>query len=77
MLIIDNHSMISSKVLAAAERNTIQCIYNGQNSTKVWSGLHVVLLFDDDYQLEPITEKGTIQGYAKRKGRNDHHSLTR
>ena len=29
VLIIDKRSMISSKVLAAAEWNTRQCVYNG------------------------------------------------
>ena len=36
ILVIDERSMISSKVLAAAERNTRECIYNGQNSTELW-----------------------------------------
>ena len=65
-LIIDERSMISSKVLAAAERNTRQCIYDGHNSGEVWGGLPVVLLFGDDYQLMPIGE-GAIQSFSKRK----------
>ena len=67
VLIVDERSMISSKVLAAAERNTRQCIYNGQNSTEVWGGLPVVLLFGDDYQLMPIAEEGAIQGFHKKQ----------
>ena len=63
-LIIDERSMISSKVLAAAERNTRQCIYDGHNSGEVWGGLPVVLLFGDDYQLMPIGE-GAIQSFSK------------
>jgi predicted GTPase len=39
ILVIDERSMISSKVLAAAERNTRECIYNGQNSTELWGGV--------------------------------------
>ena len=35
VLIIDERSMISSKVPAAAERNTRECIYHGQNSTEI------------------------------------------
>ena len=58
--------MISSKVLAAAERNTRECIYNGQNTSEIWGGLPVVLLFGDDYQLMPIDKNGAINGYNKR-----------
>ena len=58
--------MINSKILAAAERNTKDCIYNDQNSTELWGGLPVVLLFGDDYQLMPINVVGAIQGYASK-----------
>ena len=66
VLVIDERSMISSKVLAAAERNTRECIYRGQNSSKIWGGLPVVLLFGDDYQLMPVDKNGAINGYYKR-----------
>lgn len=66
VLIIDERSMISSTVLAAAERNTRQCVFNGQNSMETWGGLPVVLLFGDDYQLMPVKKDGAIHGYAKR-----------
>jgi len=66
ILIIDERSMISSTVLAAAERNTRQCLFNGQNSMETWGGLPVVLLFGDDYQLMPVKKDGAIHGYAKR-----------
>ena len=70
VLVIDERSMISSKILAAAERNVRECIYNGQNSTELWGGLPVVLLFGDDYQLMPVNKDGAIHGYAKRLGRS-------
>lgn len=73
VLVIDERSMISSKVLAAAERNIRECIYNGQNSTELWGGLPVVLLFGDDYQLMPVNKDGAIHGYSKRLGRTVHH----
>lgn len=73
VLIIDERSMVSSKVLAAAERNTRQCIYKGQNSNEIWGGLPVVLFFGDDYQLMPIAEAGAIQSYASIKQGNDQH----
>ena len=34
VLIIDEHNMITSKVLATTEQNTCECIYRGQNSPK-------------------------------------------
>jgi len=75
VLIIDERSMMSSKVLAAAERNTRQCIFNGQNSNELWGGLPVVLLFGDDYQLMPIADQGAIQSYAKKVGGFQHKHL--
>ena len=35
VLIIDEWSMIGSKVLAAVERSTRECIYQGQNSSEL------------------------------------------
>ena len=49
MLIIYKCSVVTSEILAAAERNKRQCVYNGQNSGEMWGGLKVVLLFGDDY----------------------------
>ncbi len=64
--------MINSKVLAATERNTSQCIYDSHNSGEVWGGLPVVLFFGDDYQLMPIGE-GAIQSYSKRRNSSLQH----
>jgi hypothetical protein len=66
-LIIDEQSMLSSKVLAAAERNIRHSVYKGQNSGEIWGGVLVVLLFGDDYQLFPVIKEGAIQGYSKKK----------
>ncbi len=74
VLIIDERSMISSKLLAAAERNTRECIYGGHNSRELWGGMPVVLLFGDDYQLMPVKKDGAIHGYAKMQG---HATLRR
>ncbi len=49
-LILDERSILSSKVLAAAERNIRHSVYKGQNSGEIWGGIPVVLLFGDDYQ---------------------------
>ncbi len=64
-LFIDKRSMLSSKVLGAAERNIRQTVYNGQNSQEIWGGAPAVILFGDDYQLWPVIEDGAIQGYFK------------
>ena len=64
-LIVDERSMLSSKVLGTAERNIRTTVYNGQNSQELWGGVPVVLLFGDDYQLWPVIEEGAIQGYYK------------
>ena len=37
-LFVDERSMLSSKVLGAAERNIQQTVYNGQNSQEIWGG---------------------------------------
>ena len=73
VLIIDERSMISSKVLAAAERNTRECIYKGQNTSEIWGGLPVILLFGDDYQLMPVDKSGAINGYDKRCCGSEQH----
>jgi hypothetical protein len=72
-LIIDEWSMLSSKVLAAAERNVRHSVYIGQYSGEIWSGVPVVLLFGDDYQLFPVIKEGAIQGYSKRKKKCHKH----
>ncbi len=56
-LIIDEQSMLSSKVLAAAERNVRHSVYKGQNSGEIWGGVPVVLLFGDDYQLFAVIKE--------------------
>jgi hypothetical protein len=63
--IVDERSMLSSKVLAAAEINIRKTVYNGQNTQEIWGGIPAVLLFGDDYQLRPVIEEGAIQGYFK------------
>ncbi len=69
-VIIDEWSMLISKVLAAAVRNIRHSVYKGQNSGEIWGGVPIVLLFGDDYQLFPIIEEGAIQGYSKKETQN-------
>jgi hypothetical protein len=68
MLIIDERSMISSGLLAAAERNVRHCVYGQQNQKELWGGIPVVLVFGDDFQLPPVIEEGAINGFAKLSG---------
>ncbi len=63
-LMIDKQIMLSSKILAVAERNVRECAFKGQNSKEIWGGVPVVLLFGDDYQLFPVIDEGAIQGYS-------------
>ena len=64
-LIIDERSMLSSKVLGAAEKNIRKTVYNGQNSQEIWGGIPVVIMLGDDYQLWPVIDEGAIEGYSK------------
>ena len=64
-LVVDERSMIDSKLIAAAEKNTRLCAFGGQNSREYWGGLPVVILFGDDYQLPPVGNQGAINGYAR------------
>lgn len=68
MLIVDERSMISSTMLAAAERNLRHCAFGQQNQREPWGGVPVVIFFGDDHQLMPVKEGGVIEGYGRRKG---------
>ena len=62
MLVIDERSMISSGLLATAERNVRECAFGQQNQNELWGGIPVVLIFGDDYQLFPVIDEGAIKG---------------
>ena len=64
-LIVDERSMISSALLAGAERNIRHCAFGQQNTDELWGGIPVVLIFGDDYQLMPVKAEGAISGYSK------------
>ena len=66
MLIVDERSMLNSKLLAATERNMRHCAYGQQNQNEKWGGVPVVIVFGDDYQLFPVIETGAIEGYNNR-----------
>ena len=74
VLVIYERSQINSSLLARAEQNMRQCIYNGSNTKEYWGGLPVVLLFVDDCQLLPVAGSGAINGYADRNGKHVRHT---
>jgi hypothetical protein len=65
VFMIDERSMLNSKVVYAAEEHVRECVYNGHNSLERWGGVPVVLLFGDDYQLPPADKSGVIFGFTK------------
>jgi len=76
-LMIDERSMLSSIILAVAERNIRECAFRGQNSKEIWGGVPVVLLFGDDFQLFPVIDEGAIQGYSKMSDTTQQTPTTR
>ena len=65
VLIIDERSQLSSKVIASAEEHVKNCAFNGHNKNSYFAGIPVVLVIGDDYQLPPVKDEGAINGYAK------------
>ena len=53
-LIIDERSLMSSKLLARMEYNIRHATNNGRNANFSWGNIPVVLLVGDDYQLPPV-----------------------
>ena len=57
MLIIDERSMISSKLLSRTEQIISSVIFNGRSKKKVsWGGIPVVIIAGDDFQLGSFTQ---------------------
>ena len=53
-MIVDERSLLSSKLLARMEYNCRHAVNNGLNQDYSWGNIPVVLLIGDDYQLPPI-----------------------
>lgn len=67
-LIIDERSLVSSKLLGTTERMVAETIFEGGELRDTsWGGLPVLLLVGDDFQL-PSTEDGALQALFKKNG---------
>lgn len=67
-LIIDERSMVTSKVLGTTECRVSETIYQGRGSDSIsWGGLPVVIMAGDDYQL-PGIHQGAFDVFERRDG---------
>ena len=67
-LIIDERSLVASKLLGTSERMIAETIFEGgQLRNSSWGGLPVLLLVGDDFQL-PSQEDGPLQALFKKSG---------
>jgi hypothetical protein len=57
MLVFDERSLVSSKLLARCHYNICHTVYGGTNSTKDWGNIPILLFVGDDYQI-PSVEPG-------------------
>ena len=65
VLIIDERSLLSCQVVAAAEDHARNAAFNGHNSEEIWAGIPVVLTFGDDYQLPAVMNDGILNRINK------------
>jgi hypothetical protein len=66
-LIIDERSLLTSKLLGSASQIISETIFEGSNINDLWGGLPVLILSGDDYQL-PGTGEGAFQAMHSTKG---------
>jgi hypothetical protein len=69
-LIIDERSLLSSKVIARMEFNCRHSVHNGQMASKSWGNIPIVIIIGDDYQLPPV-ESGVFQIYNGNNNKKD------
>jgi hypothetical protein len=58
--VIDERSLLSSKLLAKIEYNIRHAVNNGLNKEHSWGNIPIVIIIGDDFQLPPI-ESGAFQ----------------
>ena len=67
-LIIDERSMVTSKVLGTTECRISETIFEGRGSESVsWGGLPIVIMAGDDYQL-PGIQQGAFECLTRKDG---------
>lgn len=67
VLIIDERSLVSSKLLGTAEQIISETIFGGLTSNHSWGGLPVLILVGDDFQL-PSVEEGPFKALTRSNG---------
>lgn len=66
-LVIDERSLLTSKLLGSTSQIISETIFDGSNINDLWGGLPVLILSGDDYQL-PGTGEGAFQAMHSTKG---------
>jgi len=65
-LFFDERSMISQKVLGAAEMNASAAAHNFGHDSEDWGGIPIVILFGDDCQIPPTLAAGAFESLSGR-----------
>ena len=66
-LIIDERSLLTSRLLGTTAQVISETIFHGCNSEQMWGGLPILILAGDDYQLPGIYE-GAFESYLRFNG---------
>jgi hypothetical protein len=59
-LIIDERSLLGSKLFGCCRQKITETIYNSHGKSHPWGGLPIVILVGDDYQLPPSFDTGAF-----------------
>jgi hypothetical protein len=73
MLVFDERSLVSSKLLARCHYNMSQTAYGGKNKNKDWGNIPILLFVGDDYQL-PSVENGCLSIFDETAKHTDEES---
>jgi hypothetical protein len=66
-LIIDERSLLTSKLFGTTAQVISETIYHGCNAESMWGGLPVLIIAGDDYQLPGMTE-GAFEAPLRNNG---------
>lgn len=62
-LIIDERSLLGSKLLGTLCQSVTETTYSGYLKHKDWGGVPIVILVGDDYQLPPVAGSGAFKSH--------------